>query len=119
MNRQLPGLAPMDVLGMNQLQLMQMVPTAGKLGLAGAAAEARAAGARERAVDMRWEVRTRVAAAFYDIYRTERSVEIALADVEVPVRADVAREEQGRLVGEHRRELHALRGRRQSPGLAR
>ena len=79
MNRQLPGLAPMDVLGMNQLQLMQMVPTAGKLGLAGAAAEARAAGARERAVDMRWEVRTRVAAAFYDIYRTERSVEIALA----------------------------------------
>ncbi len=79
MNRQLPGLAPMEVLGMTQLQLMQMIPTAGKLGLAGAAAEARAVGARERATDMGWEVRTSVAAAFYDIYRTERSIEIALA----------------------------------------
>lgn len=79
MNRQLPGLGPMDVLGMNQLQLMQMVPTAGKLGLAGAAAESRATGARERATDVRWEVRRRVAAAFYSVYQTEHSLEIALA----------------------------------------
>jgi cobalt-zinc-cadmium efflux system outer membrane protein len=79
MNRRLPGLGPMDVLGMTQLQVMQMVPTAGKLGLAGAAAESRAGGARERAADVRWEVRSRVAAAFYDVYRTERGIEIALA----------------------------------------
>ena len=35
MNYTLPGLRPMDVLGMTQLQLMQMVPVAGKLGLSG------------------------------------------------------------------------------------
>lgn len=78
MNRELPGLGPMDPLGMTQLQVMQMFPTAGKLGLFGAAAEARAAGARARATDLSWEVRSRVAAAFYDIYRTERSLEIAI-----------------------------------------
>lgn len=78
MNRSLPGLGPMDPLGMTQLQVMQMVPTAGKLGLAGTAAGARASGARARATDVRWEVRAKVAEAFYDIYRTERSVDIAV-----------------------------------------
>lgn len=78
MNRSLPGLGPMDVLGMTQLQVMQMVPTGGKLGLAGEAAAARATGAHERATDIRWDVRERVAAAFYDVYRTERSIAIAL-----------------------------------------
>lgn len=79
MNRSLPGLGPMDPLGMTQLQVMQMVPTAGKLGLAGAAAAARAAGAHERATDVRWEVRGRVAAAFYEVYRSERAITIAEA----------------------------------------
>lgn len=79
MNRSLPGLGPMDPLGMTQLQVMQMVPTAGKLGLAGAAATARAAGARERATDVRWEVRSHVAAAFYEVYRSERAITIAEA----------------------------------------
>jgi outer membrane protein TolC len=79
MNRSLPGLGPMDPLGMTQLQVMQMLPTAGKLGLAGASAEARSLGARARATDLRWEVRSQVAAAFYDVYRTERAIEIALA----------------------------------------
>lgn len=78
MNRELPGLGPMDPLGMTQLQVMQMVPTGGKLGLAGEAAAARATGAHERATDVRWDVRARVAAAFYDVYRTERSITIAL-----------------------------------------
>ncbi len=58
MNRSLPGLGPMDPLGMTQLQLMQMVPTAGKLRLAGAAAEGRANAATARADDTRWEVRS-------------------------------------------------------------
>jgi len=79
MNRSLPGLGPMDPLGMTQLQVMQMVPTAGKLRFAGAAAAARAAGAHERATDVRWEVRSRVAAAFYEVYRSERAVTIAEA----------------------------------------
>ncbi len=77
MNRSLPGLGPMDPLGMTQLQLMQMLPTAGKLGLAGAAAGARATGAHLRAADVRWEVRAKVAEAFYDVYRAERGIEIA------------------------------------------
>ena len=79
MNRELPGLGPMDPLGMTQLQLMQMIPTAGKLGLMGAAAEARSTSARARAIDLRWEVRSQVASAFYDVYRADRSLEIAIA----------------------------------------
>ncbi|MBA4071165.1 MAG: hypothetical protein C0497_04905 [Gemmatimonas sp.] len=78
MNRALPGLGPMDPLSMTQLQVMQMLPTAGKLGLAGAAADARVGGARARAVDLRWQVRSQVAAAFYEVYRTERSIDIAI-----------------------------------------
>ncbi len=79
MNRELPGLAPMDPLGMTQLQVMQMFPTAGKLGLSGRVADARTAGANARAADLRWEIRSRVAAAFYDLYRSERSLTIAIS----------------------------------------
>ena len=77
MNYALPDLEPMDPLGMTQLQLMQMIPTPGKLGLAGRAAEARAAAARERASDVEWEVRTEVAMAFYELYETDRSLDVA------------------------------------------
>src|SRR5215213_2455902 len=45
MNRRLPGLGLDDVLGMNQIQLMQMIPVAGKLGLAGQVERAHAAAA--------------------------------------------------------------------------
>jgi outer membrane protein TolC len=64
---------------MNTIQLMQMIPTAGKLGLAGHGAEAQAGASRERATDLGWELRARVAMAFYDLYQTDRSVEVALA----------------------------------------
>lgn len=77
MNRRLPGLAPMTPLGMTQLQLVQMVPTAGKLGVATRAAHARAAGAELRSDDLAWEVRADVASAFYELYRVERSLGIA------------------------------------------
>ena len=77
MNRALPSLAPMDPLGMTQLQVMQMLPVAGKLGLAGDVAEARATASRERAEDVRWELRSRVAMAFYDLYQADRSIAIA------------------------------------------
>lgn len=78
MNRSLPSLAPMDPLGMTQLQVMQMVPIAGKLRLAGNVASARADAARERVDDVRWDVRSRVAMAFYELYRTDRSIEVAI-----------------------------------------
>jgi len=77
MNRELPGLAQMDPLGMTQLQVMQMLPTAGKLGLSATVARTRATAEAFRARDLRWEVRAAVAAAFYELYRVERAVSIA------------------------------------------
>ena len=77
MDRELPSLAPMPILGMTQLQLMQMVPVAGKLGLAGKTAEFQAASTRERAQDVRWEARSQIAMAFYELYQTDRSLEVA------------------------------------------
>lgn len=76
MNRELPSLEPMDPLGMTQLQLMQMLPLGGKLALAGRIADARAGAERERASDTRWDVRARVAMAFYDLYESDRSLTI-------------------------------------------
>ena len=77
MNYEVPGLKPMDPLGMTQLQLMQMVPVGGKLGLSGDVAEARAAAEAERSVDVAWDVRSRVAMAFYDLYATDHSLTVA------------------------------------------
>jgi outer membrane protein, heavy metal efflux system len=77
MNYELPGLKPMDPLGMTQLQLMQMVPVGGKLGLSGDLAEARAAAEAARSVDVAWDVRSQVAMAFYDLYATDQSLAVA------------------------------------------
>jgi len=77
MNRELPSLAPMAVLGMTQWQVMQMLPLAGKLGLAGTAAAAQASAARERVDEVSWQLRSDVAMAFYDLYETDRSIEVA------------------------------------------
>lgn len=79
MNRNLPGLGLADPLGMNQVQLMQMVPIAGKLGLAGRIASAQADAARARAADLGWDLRARAAMAFYEIYQADRSIAIAMA----------------------------------------
>jgi len=78
MNRLLPRLGLQDPLGMNQIQVMQMIPTAGKLGLAGRVAEAQAAATNERAEDLRWELRSRAAMAFYDLYQTDHSLSVAV-----------------------------------------
>ena len=76
-NYDLRGLRPMDQVGMTQLQLMQMVPVAGKLGLSGDVAEAQARAQAFRAGDVAWEVRTQAALAFYDLYQTEQSLDVA------------------------------------------
>ena len=78
MNRELPSLRPMEIIGMTQLQLMQMIPTAGKLSLSGQVAGAQARAARARADEVRWEQRSRVAMAFYDFYQADRAAGIAL-----------------------------------------
>ena len=77
MNYTLPGLTPMEPLGMTQLQLMQMVPLSGKLTLAGRVAGAQAAATGERAQDVLWELRSQTAMAFYDLYATDRQLDVA------------------------------------------
>lgn len=77
MNYTIPGLARMETLGMTQLQLMQMVPLGGKLGLAGRVAGARAAATKERVQDVVWELRRQTAMAFYDLYATDRQLQVS------------------------------------------
>jgi outer membrane protein TolC len=77
MNYTVPGLAPMPTLGMTQLQLMQMLPLGGKLGLAGRRAGAQASATGARADDVVWDVRTQTAMAFYDLYATDRGLDVA------------------------------------------
>ncbi|MDB4912468.1 MAG: outer rane efflux protein [Gemmatimonadetes bacterium] len=77
MNYALPRLAPMPVLGMNQLQLMQMLPLGGKLALAGRAASASANATGYRADDVSWDLRTQAAMAFYDLHSTDRGLDVA------------------------------------------
>ena len=77
MNYTLPGLRPMDVLGMTQLQLMQMVPVAGKLGLSGRVASSQAFAQLERARDVKWTLRSDVAMAFYDLYQTDQRLAVS------------------------------------------
>ena len=77
MNRSLPGFGLSDPLGMNQIQVMQMVPFPGKLGLAGRVAAERAEGQRARSADVAWDTRARAAMEFYEIYRMDRSIAVA------------------------------------------
>jgi outer membrane protein TolC len=77
MNYDLPSLRPMDPLGMVQLQVMQMLPLGGKLALSSRIATHRVAAETERAADVAWELRTRAAMAFYDLYAAEQGIEIA------------------------------------------
>ncbi len=77
MNRSLPGLGLADPLGMNQVQLMQMVPFPGKLRMAGQMASARAEAERARSTDVSWDIRARAAMAFYELYQMDRSLLVA------------------------------------------
>lgn len=79
MNRNLPGFGLQDPLGMNQVQVMQMLPIAGQLGLAGRVAAAQAGAAASRAAELAWELRARGAMAFYELYQVDRSIEVAVA----------------------------------------
>ncbi|MDE3151276.1 MAG: TolC family protein, partial [Gemmatimonadota bacterium] len=77
MNYTVPGLAPMVPLGMMQVQVMQMIPLPGKLGLAGAAARAHADAADARADGTAWSSRLTLATAFYDLYRIDAQLGVA------------------------------------------
>lgn len=58
------------------LQLMQMLPFPGKLGLSGRIAGQSTAMAEADAAESWWEVRSRVAMAFYELYRADRSIDV-------------------------------------------
>ena len=79
MNYMLPAFTATVVLSMNQVQLMQMLPIAGQLGIAGRIAGAQATASGHRADAVRWDVRLRVASVFFDLYQTDRSLAVALA----------------------------------------
>jgi outer membrane protein TolC len=77
MNRELPGFGLNEPLGMNQIQVMQMVPLGGRIGLAteGARAQSRAAAARVPEATL--SERAAVARQFYALYRLDRSIRVA------------------------------------------
>ncbi|HEX6316040.1 MAG TPA: TolC family protein [Gemmatimonadaceae bacterium] len=77
MNYGLPDLRPMDPLGMVQLQVMQMLPLGGKLPLSSRIAGYQAVAERERAADVAWELRSRAAMAFFELYAAEQGIAIA------------------------------------------
>ena len=77
MNRELAGLGYNVPLGMDQVQLTQMLPIAGKLGLAGRAASARASAEEARADETGWSVRAQAAMRFYDLYRIDGALGVA------------------------------------------
>lgn len=76
MNYNLSTLAPMPTIGMPQLQLMQMLPLGGKLGMAGRVASSQASATSARAEDVAWDLRTQAAMAFYDLYATDRGLDV-------------------------------------------
>ncbi|MCU0625028.1 MAG: TolC family protein [Gemmatimonadaceae bacterium] len=77
MNVSLPGLRADPVLGMTQLQLMQMVPLPGKLGAAATAARARATGAEARSREVVLTVRADAAVAYLDRWEAVESARLA------------------------------------------
>lgn len=77
MNYDLATLRPMEAIGMTQLQLMQMVPVAGKLRLARLAEAARADATATRVADVSFDLRARTAMVFYDIYTVDNTLGVA------------------------------------------
>jgi outer membrane protein TolC len=76
MNYMVPSLAPMPTLGMRQVQVMQMLPVGGKLAIAGRVAGAQASAANERAQEVTWQLRSEIAMSFYDLYATDRRLDV-------------------------------------------
>ena len=77
MNLSLPALnADMASSMAPSVQLMQMVPFPGKLGLSGQIAEKSTAMARAGAAEAWWEVRSEAAMAFYELYEADRQIAV-------------------------------------------
>ena len=76
MNTPLPGVERMSTQLQPSLQLMQMVPTAGKLGLSGRIARQSTQIQRAQAEETGWMVRSQAAMNYYEIYQVERQIRV-------------------------------------------
>ena len=76
MNYSLPGLAPMDNVGMQQIEVMQMLPLGGKLGLSKGIARSQASAQEQRASEAWWESRAQAAMAFYELYQADEGLAV-------------------------------------------
>ena len=74
MNYGLAGLRPMTPVSMRQVQVMQMLPVAGRLRALHLAAEAGADGAEGDAVVVRAAVRRETATMFFELHRLDRTI---------------------------------------------
>lgn len=77
MNAELPKLgAGMPTFMAPAVQAMQMIPFPGKLALSGKMARQTSAMAGAQAEEMWWEIRSRAATSFYEIYSIDRQLEV-------------------------------------------
>ena len=76
MNYSLPNLAPMERVGMTQIQVMQMLPLGGKLGLSKGIARSEASARQNRAGEIWWETRARGAMLFYELHEIDQSLAV-------------------------------------------
>ncbi len=77
MNLSVPGFrADMPNSMAPSLQLMQMVPFPGKLGLSARIARQSTAMAEADAAELQWEVRAQAAMAFFELYEADRQIEV-------------------------------------------
>jgi outer membrane protein TolC len=77
MNVSLPGLsADMPTSMVPSIQLMQMIPLAGRLGLSGEMARQGTTMARSAADEVWWEVRARAALFYYEVYQADRQIAV-------------------------------------------
>jgi len=76
MNRDLPGFSLNDPLGMNQIQVMQMIPLGGRIGRAADAARARQRVEEARVPDAVLTQRALAARQFYALYRLDGSIDV-------------------------------------------
>lgn len=84
MNVSLPGLsADMPSSMVPSIQLMQMLPTAGKLGASGRIARVATAIARAQADETWWQVRAEAAMAFYELQQADREIAVMKETLEL------------------------------------
>jgi outer membrane protein TolC len=107
MNRKLPSLAPMEVLGMTQIQIMQMLPSPAKLRLATLSRRESAMAESERLTAVRWDTRMLAANSYYDLYAGTTQLRIAAESRKVL--DDIAKLSQGMYASGEGKQADVLR----------